>query len=342
MSGNRGPVYARISKQVHSNRDFMAFDRDTKYLWLCLLTHPKTTITFPGVVLGNRMELAGAFGYTLEEFDRCFKIIIDAGFARHDEAGLTWLSNSLEHNNVRNGNHIKNWFVEWFKVPDCPLRDEIVKDLRKHCQRHGGLFVKQFTDQFGDIDEEQREIYKESLRNSYEVLKDDLTTHLPPSTEAEAEALTETEEEEIQEGGLFVIEPPPKLETVEDVYADPDFKAFWRKHPKGRGKKATAVQWLKLRPDRILFKSIMDALEWQTQTVEPRYLKDPERWLRDRRWEDEPHRVTEDEPKGLAAIRNFARRHSEGVSGSDVAVGVQLPGEEDLGRDLGSLSDDAG
>jgi predicted transcriptional regulator len=65
-----------------------------------------------------------------------------------------------------------------------------------------------------------------------------------------------------------------------------DFEHFWSLYNKKNGKKKAQDVWNKMREeDRIKAVELMDN---HKSGREARYWKDPERYLRDKRWEDEP------------------------------------------------------
>lgn len=75
------------------------------------------------------------------------------------------------------------------------------------------------------------------------------------------------------------------------------FSRFWKLYPRKTGKGAAEKQWTKLKPDNQLFELIVSSLAIQSQ--QPGWLKDdgqfiphPSTWLSQRRWEDEPPKIT--------------------------------------------------
>jgi hypothetical protein len=70
-------------------------------------------------------------------------------------------------------------------------------------------------------------------------------------------------------------------------FADDGFDRFWDAYGKKTGKQNAISQWKKIRPDAELLKVILQAAKACAGSYEPKFRKDPERWLKDRRWEDE-------------------------------------------------------
>jgi len=71
------------------------------------------------------------------------------------------------------------------------------------------------------------------------------------------------------------------------------FNCWWNEYPKKVGKAQAVREWEKLNPDEALQAVLLEAIRQQKRTVkamvenEKRYILDPERWLKYRRWEDE-------------------------------------------------------
>jgi len=67
-----------------------------------------------------------------------------------------------------------------------------------------------------------------------------------------------------------------------------EFELFWKAYSKFVGKSNAFREWNKLSPDTLLTELIIKKAKAQTIAIpEPKYRKDAERWIRDRRWEDE-------------------------------------------------------
>ncbi len=74
---------------------------------------------------------------------------------------------------------------------------------------------------------------------------------------------------------------------VQDEQADEGFALFWDAYGKKTGKQNAISQWRKIRPDAELLNAILQAAKGYASSNEPKFRKDPERWLKERRWEDE-------------------------------------------------------
>ncbi len=78
-----------------------------------------------------------------------------------------------------------------------------------------------------------------------------------------------------------------------------DFESFWKEYPlrngSKRGKNKAFIEWKKTKPDTILLLKIISSLKSQIENYKDCKLHeefvaefpDPERWLKNKRWEDE-------------------------------------------------------
>lgn len=82
------------------------------------------------------------------------------------------------------------------------------------------------------------------------------------------------------------IEEKRREENI-NTYTD-EFELFWKMYSKPVGKVNAFKEWNKLKPSSELIKTITEKAKAQAIAItEPKFRKDAERWIRDRRWEDE-------------------------------------------------------
>ena len=70
-----------------------------------------------------------------------------------------------------------------------------------------------------------------------------------------------------------------------------EFEEYWVCYPKKIGKGAAFSAWNKIKMDKLLLSAkCVQAVEWQRETKSWRegYIPNPETYLNQRRWEDEP------------------------------------------------------
>jgi len=66
-----------------------------------------------------------------------------------------------------------------------------------------------------------------------------------------------------------------------------EFESFWKVYDKPAGKANAFKIWKTIKPDNTLLETILAKATLQARNVERQFRKDAERWLRDKRWEDE-------------------------------------------------------
>mgnify|MGYP004446689507 FL=1 len=99
------------------------------------------------------------------------------------------------------------------------------------------------------------------------------------------------------------------------------FESFWSRYPRNRGKKAASEIWkkLKIEHDTPLYQEVMDGLTlylkaWEDEDIDERYICHAVRFLKERRWEDEPQvnqkpKLTTNTLTMIDASKRFLERH---------------------------------
>lgn len=77
-----------------------------------------------------------------------------------------------------------------------------------------------------------------------------------------------------------------KQQTTNNIYTS-EFESFWKVYDKPSGKANAFKVWKSIKPDSTLIATILAKATLQAKNVERKFRKDAERWLRDKRWEDE-------------------------------------------------------
>jgi len=114
-----------------------------------------------------------------------------------------------------------------------------------------------------------------------------------------------------ESGGLTrtnVLPPHPHPKAIKkntSPIASAEFENFWTSYGKKVGRQAALREWAKLDPKDDLLAKILQASISQAKTTEQKFRKDPERWLRDRRWEDQRQQALM--PPGQTPARNWAK-----------------------------------
>ena len=81
-------------------------------------------------------------------------------------------------------------------------------------------------------------------------------------------------------------ETETETETKANLYSN-EFDSFWKAYDKPVGKANAFKIWKSIKPDGELVKTILHKATLQAKNTERKFRKDAERWLRDKRWEDE-------------------------------------------------------
>jgi len=108
----------------------------------------------------------------------------------------------------------------------------------------------------------------------------------------------------------------PALRAAAVAATDDAFETFWRVYPRKAAKADALKVFTKLAPDQQLVETMLDALDWQTQSPAwqkhgGEYVPYPATWLRGRRWEDaRPHgeHVDPTDAAWDALMRRHARK----------------------------------
>lgn len=100
--------------------------------------------------------------------------------------------------------------------------------------------------------------------------------------------------------------------TVSKPRHDPaSFERFWSKYPKKRCRAEACAEWDRLRPDKALLLEMSLSLERYVKGTEPKYLLDPNRWLKRRRWEDEAVEQAPNDIERAAVRRQIEARREQ-------------------------------
>ena len=82
------------------------------------------------------------------------------------------------------------------------------------------------------------------------------------------------------------------------------FESFWELYPRKAGKKTAKRAWENIKPDDVLFATIMSGLKtavqyWHFQNISEKHIPHPSTWLNEERWQDEFSTENFSRSKGL-------------------------------------------
>lgn len=79
----------------------------------------------------------------------------------------------------------------------------------------------------------------------------------------------------------------PEKQKSSVPYDESAFNRFWDAYGKKKGRKAALAAWKRIGPTESLADEIVQQARSYALTREPKYRKDPERWLRGEHWKDD-------------------------------------------------------
>ena len=96
------------------------------------------------------------------------------------------------------------------------------------------------------------------------------------------------------------VEVEEEDEVTSTLLIDKEFDVFWSKYPRKVGKGKCRDIWKKIKPNKALFKKIMQSLEAQVNSKQwtkdnGQFIPHPSTWLNQSRWEDEPDNAGTDQ-----------------------------------------------
>ncbi len=137
-------------------RSMSAPEPNGQTLWHWLLTGQRT-ISIPGVVIARESTMAEDLGWSLEGFRKAFREVWAKGFVKVDwKVGLVLLRRGLidssgqprESNRPANPNVLKSWAKSWDDIPECDLKDELLRTLECFSKALGERYEIAFRESF--------------------------------------------------------------------------------------------------------------------------------------------------------------------------------------------------
>jgi hypothetical protein len=138
--------YRKVDPRIWGDEKFLRLPERAKLIFLYLLTNPSMTML--GAMRGSSSGMAEEVGVEVDEFRDAFQRIVDAGMVRFDQrARFVWLPKFLRYNRPESPNVVKAWPAAFAMLPECKLRDDLLKQLRVFAE---GL-PEGFRDAFMDV-----------------------------------------------------------------------------------------------------------------------------------------------------------------------------------------------
>lgn len=131
-------TYRKVSDRLWTDAKFMAFDGQTKLLWLYLLTSPHAH-SLPGLFRAGAAEIRSDIGLDLAQWTQAWGEIEARGMAKADwPSRVIWLKNAVAHNPPDNISVLHAWAKRLYTAtPESDLRDEAARFAVAHISRLG-------------------------------------------------------------------------------------------------------------------------------------------------------------------------------------------------------------
>jgi hypothetical protein len=146
MSGDRGR-YSKVSRRIWNSPSFKELTQPKPcgaWLFFRLLTGPELS-NIPGLFQAWEAGLAQALGWSVKDFRKAFKEVLDSGMAQADwSVGLVWLPGAIHHNEPESVNVVIGWRTAWQELPECKLKAEAEASLMSWAEAKGEAWWKAF------------------------------------------------------------------------------------------------------------------------------------------------------------------------------------------------------
>lgn len=172
----------------------------------------------------------------------------------------------------------------WLIASEDENKDGVLPDARKLCFR---LRIKK-----SELDQ-----VVTNLSHWLEHLDDGLIKSCYQDDDKQSHTPDQVDTPEERREKKSISSPSAPRVSKESVPVGTMFEDFWNAYGKKTGRKNAVTKWNKINPDNELEKAILAAATvYAAATPEPRFRKDPERWLNEKRWEDESPQVAGQTP----------------------------------------------
>jgi hypothetical protein len=152
--------YRKVDSRIWNDAKFRALSDNGKLVFFMLLTHPSMTAL--GAMRTTLAGLAEELGWSVEAFREGFREASQKGMAKHDEkACLMVLPNFLRYNRPESPNVVRAWGESLDLLPECPLKCELMEQVRGFVEGLSKAFVealpKAFAKSMANQEQEQEQ-----------------------------------------------------------------------------------------------------------------------------------------------------------------------------------------
>jgi hypothetical protein len=139
--------YRKIDPRIWNDAKFRELSNDGKLAFLFTLTHPHMTAL--GAMRATIPGLAAEIGWSTKAFAEAFGEALRKGMARHDErASFMWLPRFLKYNGPESPNVVKAWESSLDLLPECPLKAELIQEVKAFAEGLTEGFAKALPQAF--------------------------------------------------------------------------------------------------------------------------------------------------------------------------------------------------
>ena len=126
--------YRKIDTRILFDQKFNQLSSEAKLVFLHLLIHPD--LTSLGAMRASIPGIAHELRWEVEQLRSVIEVLRRQGMVSADEkASFIWFPNFLKHNPPESPNVVKSWSRVLAGLPECPLRDVLVREARRFVQR---------------------------------------------------------------------------------------------------------------------------------------------------------------------------------------------------------------
>ena len=141
--------YRKIDPRIWNDEKFRSLSHEAQRAFFFVLTHP--SMTGLGAFRISRAGMAEELGLDPKGFAIPFQELLEKGLVKYDEkAFLIYAPNFLKYNQPENPNVIKGWAVALDLLPECALKDEVLRRAES-CAAKTDAGLKAFRTAFGEL-----------------------------------------------------------------------------------------------------------------------------------------------------------------------------------------------
>ena len=141
--------YRKIDPRIWNDEKFRSLSHEAQRAFFFVLTHP--SMTGLGAFRISRAGMAEELGLDPKGFAIPFQELLEKGLVKYDEkAFLIYAPNFLKYNQPENPNVIKGWAGALDLLPECALKDEVLRRAES-CAAKTDAGLKAFRTAFGEL-----------------------------------------------------------------------------------------------------------------------------------------------------------------------------------------------